>query len=215
MFISLVIPPDPSDAEGADGALWFVEQFTSRIGRITTAGVSTEFVIPTPGSQPVGIAAGPDGAMWFTSLATNRIGRVAMDGTITEFPLPAPNRQPNSIVAGPDGAMWFTELVGNRLGRITTAGIDVKLSDSPYGDAYLGYARLSSETPLRVGEGLEVLHSIAGWNPRPMYTTNDASRRRPTSFGLSSRSCGSAPGGVRSSTSVPGAATCRAANERG
>ena len=60
-------------------------------------------------------------------------------------------------------------LSGEVDGRITTAGLDVKLSDSPYGDAYLGYARLSSETPIRVGEGLEVLHSIAGWNLRDNF----------------------------------------------
>ncbi len=41
--------------------------------------------------------------------------------------------------------------------------------DSRFGDAYLGYSRLSSETPIRVGEGLEVLHSIAGWNLRDNY----------------------------------------------
>jgi hypothetical protein len=60
-------------------------------------------------------------------------------------------------------------LAGEVDGRITTAGIDAKLSDSPYGDAYLGYSRLSSETPIRVGQGLEVLHSIAGWNLRDNF----------------------------------------------
>jgi hypothetical protein len=60
-------------------------------------------------------------------------------------------------------------LAGEVDGRITTAGIDVKLSDSAYGDAYIGYSRLSAETPLRVGEGLEVLHSLAGWNLRDNF----------------------------------------------
>ena len=63
-------------------------------------------------------------------------------------------------------------LMGEVDGRITTAGLDVKMSDSPYGDAYIGYSRLSSETPLRVGEGLEVLHSIAGWNLRDNFFGN-------------------------------------------
>ena len=45
----------------------------------------------------------------------------------------------------------------------------LKLIDNRFGDAYLGYSRLSSETPLRVGEGLEILHSIAGWNLRDNF----------------------------------------------
>jgi virginiamycin B lyase len=33
---------------GPDGALWFTEFTVSKIGRITTAGVVTEYSIPTP-----------------------------------------------------------------------------------------------------------------------------------------------------------------------
>ena len=40
----------------------------NQIGRITTAGVITEFPIPTAGSGPAGIAAGPDGNLWFTEV---------------------------------------------------------------------------------------------------------------------------------------------------
>jgi hypothetical protein len=60
-------------------------------------------------------------------------------------------------------------LMGEVDGRITVAGLDAKLIDSRYGDAYLGYSRLSSDTPIRVGEGLEVLHSISGWNLRDNF----------------------------------------------
>jgi hypothetical protein len=59
--------------------------------------------------------------------------------------------------------------MGERDGRITTLGLDAKLIDSRFGDAYLGYSHLDSENPLRVGEGLEALHSIAGWNLRDNY----------------------------------------------
>jgi len=37
---------------GADGALWFTEQNVNRIGRITTAGVITEFPVPSFDSRP-------------------------------------------------------------------------------------------------------------------------------------------------------------------
>jgi hypothetical protein len=54
-------------------------------------------------------------------------------------------------------------------GRITVAGADLRLTASRFGDGYIGYSHLSSRTPLRVGEGLEVLHSLAGWNLRDNF----------------------------------------------
>lgn len=114
-------------AAGPDGAIWFTEPGGAphdAIGRITTAGVATEFLIPTAASDPLYIAAGPDGAMWFTEVAGNTIGRIAMDGSIAEFPLAAVpfgngSRGPHGIAAGPDGALWFAELYANQIGRIT------------------------------------------------------------------------------------------------
>ena len=51
--------PDPNGQQppggitaGPDGALWFTEQTANKIGRITTAGVITEFPIPTANSLP-------------------------------------------------------------------------------------------------------------------------------------------------------------------
>jgi hypothetical protein len=54
-------------------------------------------------------------------------------------------------------------------GRVTVIGLDAKLIDSRYGDAYIGFSHVDSDNPLRVGEGLEVLHSIAGWSLRDNY----------------------------------------------
>jgi virginiamycin B lyase len=97
---------------GPDGALWFTESNSNKVGRITTAGVITEFPIPTKG---FGITAGPDGALWFTS--GNGIGRITTAGAITEFQAASGD----AITAGPDGALWFTS--GNGIGRITTTGV--------------------------------------------------------------------------------------------
>lgn len=79
---------------GADGALWFVElsggmdgQVTegNRVGRITTAGAVTEYLLPSTSPSPVNIALGPDGNIWYTQ--GNRVGRVTLAGVITEFAL--------------------------------------------------------------------------------------------------------------------------------
>jgi virginiamycin B lyase len=63
-------------AAGPDGNLWFTENFVSKIGRITTEGVITEFQVPNLGgaNQVIGITRGPDGYMWFT--AGNTIGKI-------------------------------------------------------------------------------------------------------------------------------------------
>jgi streptogramin lyase len=121
-------------AAGADGNLWFTDLNTGdipidrrydHIGRITIAGVITEFALPAIGSYPMGIAAGPDGNVWFTEWVGNKIGRITPAGQITEFPIPEPSfeSQPLQITAGPDGNLWFTQQGGERISRITTSGV--------------------------------------------------------------------------------------------
>jgi virginiamycin B lyase len=123
---------------GPDGALWFTEELTSRIGRMTTAGtVTAEVPVPLatstslPCSDPsfVGaldqIVAGPDGALWFTQPRDNKIGRITTAGVLDPpngFTVPLPDAQPEGITAGPDGNLWFTAANGLRIGRITTSG---------------------------------------------------------------------------------------------
>ncbi len=112
---------------GPDGALWFIVGDSGSIGRITTAGVITEY--PVAGSpQELGITAGPDGALWFTT--STEIGRITTSGVLSEYPLPANTVPSGGITAGPDGALWFAEvtetgnggLANSGIGRITTLG---------------------------------------------------------------------------------------------
>ncbi|MGO9809973.1 MAG: Ig-like domain-containing protein, partial [Isosphaeraceae bacterium] len=115
---------------GPDGALWFTG-IPGEIGRITTAGVVTEFAVS---ATPTAIAAGPDGALWFTGVP-GEVGRISTTGVVTEFAVPeipppagsSPGTAGTlatltSIAVGPDGALWFTGVPGE-VGRITTAGI--------------------------------------------------------------------------------------------
>ena len=106
---------------GTDGNIWFTEFTASKIGRITTAGVVTEFPLPTA-SNPQFIAAGADGNLWFPEATGNKIGRITTAGVIDEFPVLTPNSGLVGIAAGPDGNLWFVEGSANKIGRITTAG---------------------------------------------------------------------------------------------
>src|SRR5262249_13423248 len=106
---------------GPDGNLWFAESIADRIGRITPAGVVTQFSLPF-GSQPSQLTAGPDGNVWFTEPGSSRVGRITPAGVITEFSAGiTPNGRPVGISRGPDGNLWFTEAQANKIGRITPA----------------------------------------------------------------------------------------------
>lgn len=110
-------------APGPDGALWFSQSLTGKIGRITVDGQITEFAAPR-GAIPVGLAAGPDGAMWFTLYQGQAaVGRITMSGEVSTFPLLSSDSAAFYITAGPDNAMWFTDssTVG-AVGRIDMSG---------------------------------------------------------------------------------------------
>jgi hypothetical protein len=71
---------------GPDGNVWFTESNRNRVGRITPAGIATEFATDiTANSGPLNITAGPDGNVWFTESNGNRIGRITPAGVVTEF----------------------------------------------------------------------------------------------------------------------------------
>ena len=73
----------PVIVSGSDDALWYSE--FDRIGRITTEGAMSTFLLPDDGqSYPngrgiVGLTSGPDGALWFTESANGRIARITTD----------------------------------------------------------------------------------------------------------------------------------------
>jgi streptogramin lyase len=110
---------------GPDGALWFTQEGSSEIGRMTTTGVVTNefFIQPTapPSAVPAldQIVTGPDGRLWFTMPRDNAIGAITTGGAFTRYPLPG--IQPEGITVGPDGNLWFTDFF-NQVGRITTGG---------------------------------------------------------------------------------------------
>jgi streptogramin lyase len=106
---------------GPDGAMWYLGEFSSNIGRITTAGTLTHTYSLDHGSEPTWNALGPDGAIWFTDFFDG-IGRITAVGSVTTFPA-KPDSEPGSIVAGPDGNLWFAEQAFGAVARMTTSGV--------------------------------------------------------------------------------------------
>jgi virginiamycin B lyase len=85
--------PEPYGiVSGPDGALWFTEFAGFRIGRVSTSGVFTEYLLPgisfngssytgPTSDDPLGITSGPDGALWFTEAGTTaNFGVTRLDG---------------------------------------------------------------------------------------------------------------------------------------
>ncbi len=114
-------------ATGPDGALWFTNSMGRSIGRLTTAGVFSNY-FDAALREPAGITAGPDGAMWFTDRSAGLIGRINMAGTISTFSSGAV-ATPSRITTGVDGRLWFTDRSSQSIGRITTAGVLSSIDD--------------------------------------------------------------------------------------
>lgn len=105
-------------AAGPDGNLWFTEWGAEpgTVGRITTAGVVTEY--PFPGSVFRGlfwICAGPDGNMYVSEWSRNAIAQVTMAGIINEYPIGFKHFSFPTIVAlGSDKLIWITNQANSR-----------------------------------------------------------------------------------------------------
>jgi streptogramin lyase len=106
---------------GPQGALWFTEFYTAKVGKITTTGKITEFPLPQ-NNDIEGIAAGPDGNIWFTEPGAQQIGRMTPSGHVTAFPITGSNPSPRGITAGPDGNLWYVEYYDSYIGRVTPSG---------------------------------------------------------------------------------------------
>lgn len=109
---------------GKDGNLWFTDYVNNAVGKLTLAGQSTEYPLPTKNATPLRIVAGDDGALWFTENSASKIGRVTLAGNITEYNTPTANSGPGAIVPGASGrrTLWFVEsgqqATVNNLGKV-------------------------------------------------------------------------------------------------
>jgi streptogramin lyase len=105
---------------GNDGNVWFVDQATSKIARVTRSGGIAGF-LAAKASHPVGITTGSDGAVWFTETAVNKVGRTVSGSTINQITLPATVKSPRGITAGPDGNLYVVGFTSHNVARINVA----------------------------------------------------------------------------------------------
>jgi streptogramin lyase len=182
-FNPLIATSGPTGiAAGPDGNLWFTEYYGNRVGRITVAGVATDWSTGSgisSDSAPMGIAAGVDGNLWFAEYLHSRIGRITPAATATEFSSGiSPASLPRGIAAGPDGNLWFTEQGTNSIGRITPTGAVAEFSaglsaaSRPYGivagpDGNLWFTEYDGKRIGRITPAGVVTEFAAGINGLP------------------------------------------------
>jgi hypothetical protein len=106
----------------------FIVSGKEKIGRITPAGVITEFTVPTmfPGlgsaDKTTGtyITAGTDGNVWFKESTAGKLGKITPAGVVTEYVLPVSGTI-LGILAGPDGNLWL-KAYNNQIYRVAPTG---------------------------------------------------------------------------------------------
>ena len=134
-------PHDP--AVGADGALWFTEQMTNKLGRLDPAtGAFKEYpLIEGKNSGPHGLVADKDGNIWYTANFGGYIGKLdPRTGKITEYKMPDDTvDDPHTAAFDANGILWFTAQGGNAVGRLDPSSGKIELkkvkteSALPYG----------------------------------------------------------------------------------
>jgi hypothetical protein len=89
--------PDPDSSPqyvtlGPDGAMWFTESNTNRLGRVARDGRITKFDLPDPDSGPTGIVGRSDGRLYYGLINIAQIGFIDLAAA-----QPTPTATPTSI----------------------------------------------------------------------------------------------------------------------
>jgi virginiamycin B lyase len=117
--------PNPGSQPGgiisaANGQMWFTELGAARIGKITNAGVITEYPIPAP-AQFINKAS--DGNMYFSMPTRHSLGEITTAGVyVTEFPTGLSPSLPWGLAGGKDHIdIWYVDRLANAVLSFNTS----------------------------------------------------------------------------------------------
>jgi streptogramin lyase len=122
-FVTPTVDSNPNHITlGPDGALFFTEMNSQKIGRISNTGTITESA-GTGVASPAGITNGHDGFLYFTeNSSTGLLGRIKPD--LTGFSdASATYNDPQGIIAAPDGFLYFAETGNNSIDKIAKTNV--------------------------------------------------------------------------------------------
>jgi hypothetical protein len=70
--------------------MWFTEEGSDQIGRITPAAAITEFAVLPGAPHAIASEGGAGGGLWYTMPPSDTVGRITTAGARTSFSLPEP-----------------------------------------------------------------------------------------------------------------------------
>jgi len=105
----------------SDGNLWFVNKFENIIGRVTTTGVITEFIVPTANAHHR-ILRRPGRNLYFTEPPINEIVKITPMVSSRMCSNKA-CRQPMGIARDAARNLWITQIDGNKISRLLIPSI--------------------------------------------------------------------------------------------
>jgi virginiamycin B lyase len=160
-------PHDP--AVGPDGALWFTEQMSNKIGRLDPkTGEIKEYTLPSEkNAGPHGLMADRDGNIWFTANFGGYIGKLdPRSGHVEEFKTGEKADDPHTLVFDASGILWFTVQGGNMVGRLDPKTGKMALKEVPTESALPYGIQINSKgVPIFCELGT---HKIASVDPKTM-----------------------------------------------
>jgi streptogramin lyase len=124
---------------GPDGNLWFTDQGSGEVGKVTPAGTVAEYA--SEHYEPEGIAAGADGNLWFVEHSVRNVDHITTAGALTTYKLTRTSTSNVGIAEGADKNLWFTESATGYIGVINAKDEIQHEYALPSGSAPYGIAK--------------------------------------------------------------------------
>jgi virginiamycin B lyase len=96
---------------GPNGAMWFTEYNTTKVGRVTAGGQVIEFPVPRPSYGPAGITGSGPGPVYGADPA-GFIDTISAGASISPTKVPSAAGLPFAIARLSSGTLWISELKG-------------------------------------------------------------------------------------------------------
>lgn len=145
--------PSAITANSNDGAIWFTEAGTSRIGRLPVTGSAScgsvaEFPVANAGGGLSSIVTGQDNALWFLESKAKILGRMDITGHVTNTYSLSPAVSPTALVQGIDNNFYFTDPGSNQIGRFAVTTKKVTMFKIPTANSLPGALTLGPDNQI-------------------------------------------------------------------
>jgi streptogramin lyase len=100
---------------GPDGNVWFTEKNVAKLGKVTPAGLTSDFAVPG-GMAPYDIISGGPDLLWMTDQGAGKLFKITNLGNAAGPTIVAQSvalANPTGLALGPDGDVWVDQMAGS------------------------------------------------------------------------------------------------------